>query len=762
LRQKHEKERRVAAILKDEMANRDKKSTLPLLVFAVLGALLIVTGGYVAVVALSRPEKPPSAAAESPHKAKAEAQAKPEELANAKTAKAKDNAAPFKEPEWIRDNPPKKDAGPKVEIEDTDPKKEPAKLKDPEAAGDPDPKEKPEAKSDPEPKKKPARDKDAEPKKKIEQGEPPVVARGGQLPKAVLDKVKRATAYLRITLPNNSVAQGSGFLGIRPGIVLTNAHVLGMLQADSRRPQKVEVVLSSGTTQERSFTGEILGVDRSTDLAVLRIRGENLPPPLPVRSARGLSETQPVYVFGFPLGVELGKNISIRKSSVFSLRTDAFGVLEKVQVEGGMDPGNSGGPVVDAEGHVIGVAVSKIMNTQINFAVPGDFVEVILNGRIATFGIDQPFKNGSEVTVQVQAEFLDPLNKIRNVSLVYWTGDPGKRRPPSAKPPAPEAGDSPYQTVELAYKDGQASGRFHLPPLPSGKVYWTRPVYENGAGETKWVAASPYQPLPPLERKPAVLVLRHRRGQRPLKLDSTAKIKLVDSDGDEHNLHIHMAVNFLEKTHTVNLQGQAGVALLYNDFGLSATVDGHNARPGERTRQALQYAKLMLTHLVVGRSGRLIRKQVDLSRVPLAARDRLKDMHDQIEESLDAVFVPLPNREVQAGEKWTARRHLILSVQDRPERAVLELTCAYVGTRTRDGRDEALVSLEGSVKGSKGQELKLGGRARGTALLDLASGQITEAAVTVAMDLDTTFGRRDAKATATLEVRLKRTVAAAK
>src|SRR6185369_15191548 len=105
----------------------------------------------------------------------------------------------------------------------------------------------------------------------------------------------------------------------------------------------------------------ILGVDRASDLAVLDLdsRTQGLPEPLAVRSAGGhLSELDDVWVFGFPLGENLGKEITIRPSSISSLRKNKSGQLDKIQVNGGMDPGNSGGPVVDARGHVIGVAVS--------------------------------------------------------------------------------------------------------------------------------------------------------------------------------------------------------------------------------------------------------------------------------------------------------------------------------------------------------------------------------------------------------------------
>src|SRR5262249_38069983 len=153
-------------------------------------------------------------------------------------------------------------------------------------------------------------------------------------------------------------------------------HVIGMLHGDGRKPKLVEASLNSGELNERVMTAQVLGVDRASDLAVLRVNEANLPPPLDVRSAATLRETEPVYVFGFPFAAELGKNIAVSTSSVSSLRKDG-GIITRVQVNGGMHPGNSGGPVVNTRGEVIGVAVSVIRGSQINFAVPGDFVHVI-------------------------------------------------------------------------------------------------------------------------------------------------------------------------------------------------------------------------------------------------------------------------------------------------------------------------------------------------------------------------------------------------
>src|SRR5690349_21019615 len=71
-------------------------------------------------------------------------------------------------------------------------------------------------------------------------------------------KVKKATVYLKVQMDGGDTAEGSGFFAMEPGIVLTNAHVLGMLQKNSKAPKKVEVVANSGQADEVSMTARVL------------------------------------------------------------------------------------------------------------------------------------------------------------------------------------------------------------------------------------------------------------------------------------------------------------------------------------------------------------------------------------------------------------------------------------------------------------------------------------------------------------------------
>src|SRR6476660_6738562 len=100
-------------------------------------------------------------------------------------------------------------------------------------------------------------------------------ATGQELPAAItpnaVKTVKRATVYLKVTGVAGQVGEGSGFFAMEPGVVVTNAHVLGMLAASAKPPAKIDVTIYSGQAEEKQTTAKLLGVDRTADLAVLRV-----------------------------------------------------------------------------------------------------------------------------------------------------------------------------------------------------------------------------------------------------------------------------------------------------------------------------------------------------------------------------------------------------------------------------------------------------------------------------------------------------------
>ncbi len=353
--------------------------------------------------------------------------------------------------------------------------------------------------------------------------------------------VKQCTVYLRVTLPDGRIAQGSGFFAGDRNVVLTNGHVLGMLAPEGRPPQKIEVVVNSGTAQEKSYVGRLGQVDARDDLAAVMVDGNDLPPPLAIGRAKDLVETQTVFVFGFPFGKELGKNITVSKTAISSIRTKKGGAVQDLIVSGGMHPGNSGGPVVDGNGRVIGVSVAIVAGTQIDFAIAGETVQDFLAGRMDKRVYMSPYREGDKLKLPIRYHLTNPLGKITQVIVDTWTGKPGPVRPATATGAATMPEDSPRRSHTFDYKQHKAVGEVDLPAPPGGAgapALWVQMALVRRDGSRQWYPASVYpNKMAPVERKPVTLTYRHRP-EVPCKLDllQTTDLKLRGLDGRDKHL----------------------------------------------------------------------------------------------------------------------------------------------------------------------------------------------------------------------------------
>lgn len=157
---------------------------------------------------------------------------------------------------------------------------------------------------------------------------------------------------------------GSAFVIASTGGVsklITNAHVVN----DVFRAGGRGVRLLAG---ERTLTGSIVSVNNQYDLAVIAVAGHL--PALEVADGRAAAGDA-VFVIGSPLGFE--GTVSTGVASTYRVEEG----VEYLQFSAAVNPGNSGGPVVDADGDVVGVATMKIVGFEIegiSFAVPADRV----------------------------------------------------------------------------------------------------------------------------------------------------------------------------------------------------------------------------------------------------------------------------------------------------------------------------------------------------------------------------------------------------
>ena len=154
--------------------------------------------------------------------------------------------------------------------------------------------------------------------------------------------------------------QGSGFILREDGIVLTNAHVID--GAD-----EVTVKL----TDKREFKAKVLGADKTTDVAVLKIDARNLPT-LKVGSSLNAKVGEWVLAIGSPFGFESSATAGIISAKSRSLPDDTY--VPFIQTDVAVNPGNSGGPLFNMAGEVIGINSQIYSRTGgyqgLSFAIP--------------------------------------------------------------------------------------------------------------------------------------------------------------------------------------------------------------------------------------------------------------------------------------------------------------------------------------------------------------------------------------------------------
>lgn len=183
------------------------------------------------------------------------------------------------------------------------------------------------------------------------------------------------------------VQSGTGFVWDSAGHVVTNNHVVQGARA-------VAVRMASG----QHVAAEILGVAPNYDLAVLRLQQTaNLPGPVAIGSSADLQVGQAAFAIGNPFGLDQSLTTGIISALKRRLPTSGGReISDVIQTDAAVNPGNSGGPLLDSAGRVIGVNTAIYSpsgaNAGIGFAIPIDIVnrvipELIKNGRVPTPGI---------------------------------------------------------------------------------------------------------------------------------------------------------------------------------------------------------------------------------------------------------------------------------------------------------------------------------------------------------------------------------------
>ncbi len=191
----------------------------------------------------------------------------------------------------------------------------------------------------------------------------------------------------------SSQSLGSGLIVDAKGIVVTNAHVI---EGASR------IVVT--TLDGRELEADVLGSDRDSDLAVLKVKGGNLPA-VPLGHSGDLMIGETVLAIGNPFGLSHTVTtgvLSARGRTVPSERGERL-FTDFLQIDASINPGNSGGPLVNILGEVIGVNTAIISGANgIGFAIPADRARRVVDD-LLRFGELRPLWTGARL-LTVDAE----------------------------------------------------------------------------------------------------------------------------------------------------------------------------------------------------------------------------------------------------------------------------------------------------------------------------------------------------------------------
>jgi hypothetical protein len=279
---------------------------------------------------------------------------------------------------------------------------------------------------------------------------------------------REATAFLEVGPGRSATA----FCVHPSGLFVTNVHAI-------KNPSgAIKVVVKSGTLEQKVLTAKVVRRDEEDDLALLRVDNQENLPTLSLGSADELEELQEVFAFGFPFGrgPDVGSDqypsISVNRGAISSLKRKS-GRLNRIQLNAAVNPGNSGGPLLNSKGEVVGVIVGRVegnFGAGIDVAIPVNLLERFLARPDVTFTADRSEAVDVDASVEFKATVrpLLPTKQPLDLQLVLAAGTPNERRVPLKQSgddyrgwaiPFPAAKGPQSVEVVVTFADGAVKGR---------------------------------------------------------------------------------------------------------------------------------------------------------------------------------------------------------------------------------------------------------------------------------------------------------------
>lgn len=174
---------------------------------------------------------------------------------------------------------------------------------------------------------------------------------------------------------------GSGFIWDKSGHIVTNYHVIAKLATDTTGLQRCKVFLEDAHGQKFSKEGKLVGFDPTYDLAVLKIEGNFDLKPALIGTSGDLRVGQNCFAIGNPYGYENTLTTGVVSGLAREIPSpNGSSIRGAIQTDAAINAGNSGGPLINSYGHVIGVNTSTFtrkgsgQSSGVNFAIPIDTV----------------------------------------------------------------------------------------------------------------------------------------------------------------------------------------------------------------------------------------------------------------------------------------------------------------------------------------------------------------------------------------------------
>jgi hypothetical protein len=259
-------------------------------------------------------------------------------------------------------------------------------------------------------------------------------------PQEILRRLKDATVLINTKIGRKTIGNGSGFVIEVAGdrvILATNRHVAvldpselppGLLPAGTK--PSLEAVFRSGSGRdEQAIPAQVIAADLSgelsTDLAFLVVQGvKNPPKPIDPFARFEPIEGMSYLGAGFPLAgvIKVSENegkpsVVVTGGRVSSFKRDQYGQLLVLQVDGSVQPGNSGGPIIDERsGKLLGVAVAKASTVDtIGFIVPAEQVRRAFGGKVGALNLTLEASDQGKARLLVKANLVDPKLLVAGV-----------------------------------------------------------------------------------------------------------------------------------------------------------------------------------------------------------------------------------------------------------------------------------------------------------------------------------------------------------